>query len=256
MKKILLLLLICISTYHLYSTDFSLKNLRVEYQKTPIGIDITQPQFSWQMEAPEGEIGYMQTAWQIVVSDERRNEVWNSGKMESGVSVAIPYNGKPLAPTTRYSWHLTVWDNHEGSANNSSWFETGLMNADPRLTAWDGATWIGGSDADMVLYSHYLSVFKISWKLVLDEASQSMKAAFVLGGNDARLMDKDLNIQGVENGKDESHISFELDISAVNGKEDGLAKLHVYRAGYHPDDQPGKPFRSTDIPLTLHQPAK
>ena len=250
MKNILLLILISFTTY-LTAADFSLQNLKVEYQKTPIGIDIMQPQFSWQMKAAKGERGYAQTAWQIIVTDEGGAEVWHSGKVASSYSLAIPYNGKPLKPTTYYTWQLTVWDNHGALASESSWFETGLMNADPGLDAWSEANWIGGSDEDMVLYSHYLSVFKLSYKLTLDKAAKSTKAAFVFGANDARLMDKDLNIQGVENRKNESYLAFELDISGVDGTEQGLAKLHVYRVGYHPDDQADKPFRSTDIPQAL-----
>lgn len=115
------------------------------------------------------------------------------------------------------------------------------------MSGWDGAGWIGGTGEDQVLFSHYLSVFRLEYQLALDAASGSTKAAFVFGGNDARLMDKDLNIQGVKNGRNESYIAFELDISTVR-PDGGLAKFNIYRVGYHPDDRADVPFKSIDIP--------
>jgi alpha-L-rhamnosidase len=45
-------------------------------------------------------------------------------------------------------------------------------------------------------------------------------------------MDRDMNIQGVANKRGQSYIRFELDISNVDGTENGLAKFNVYRVGY------------------------
>ena len=85
----------------------------------------------------------------------------------------------------------------------------------------------------------------------LDAGSNSSKAAFVLGGNDSRLMDGDKNIQGVEVKKDKSYVRFELDIANVDGSPNGLAKFNVYRMGYTPDDNDVQPLRSYDIPANL-----
>lgn len=117
------------------------------------------------------------------------------------------------------------------------------------LDAWRGAEWIGGGTHDMVFYSHYLSVFKFEYDLQLEK--KSSKAGFLLGGNDRRLMNKNLNIQGVASQKDENYLEFELDISAVDGTQNGTAKLNVYRVGYAPYDSKNQAFISFDIPLTL-----
>ena len=37
-------------------------NLTVEYTQTPLGIDVTQPRFAWQMQAPGDARGYEQTS--------------------------------------------------------------------------------------------------------------------------------------------------------------------------------------------------
>ena len=85
-----------------------LSDLQVEYTETPMGMDVQKPRFSWQMLSKER--GQRQTAYQIVVTDEAQQEVWNTGKVESDISLNIPYQGKDLQPTTRYQWKLTVWN--------------------------------------------------------------------------------------------------------------------------------------------------
>lgn len=229
----------------------SVKNVQVEYQNKPIGMDILWPRFSWQMASQEGERGIFQSAFQIKVMDEEATEVWDSGKIQSDVSLGITYAGIPLKPVTRYTVTIFVWDQRNNKVSNTSWFETGLLNTDPSLTAWDGAQWIGGSEQDMVLASHYLSVFKINYALQLDKASKSTRAAFVFGGNDRRLMDVNKNIQVVTTDKNENYIAFELDIRNLNEKKDGVAKFHVYRVGYAKTDRTDVPFESFDISLNL-----
>jgi alpha-L-rhamnosidase len=225
------------------------ENLNVDYQQTPLGTDQTNPHFSWQMKAQDAKRGYYQKAYQIVVTDEKKQVVWDTKKVNAGNSHGIAYAGTALQPTSRYEWKVTVWDNDDQTCANTSWFETGFLNT--KITAWSGAKWIGGGDADMVFYSHYLSVFKFQFSIQLDKATNSTKGAFVMGGNDRRLMQKNLNITGVANGPNESYISFELDISAVSDAADGLARLHIYRAGYAKTDNAEVPFKSLDIPQKL-----
>ena len=78
-----------------------LENLTVEYRTTPIGIDVPQPRFAWQMDAPESERGAAQTAYRIVVRDPGGAVVWDSTRTESRESLAIPYQGTPVKAATR-----------------------------------------------------------------------------------------------------------------------------------------------------------
>ena len=226
-----------------------IENLKVEYQHTPLGLDIEKPRFSWQMTSKENTRGQYQTAYRIIVTEETGTLVWDSGKIASDGSLGIKYDGAQLRPTTQYEFTITVWDEEGESTAKSSWFETGLLNSD--ISAWDGAQWIGGGDEDLVFYSHYLSVFKMEYDLQLDKKSKSGKASFLLGGNDSRLMNKNMNIQAVENKIDESYLAFELDISSIDGSDNGMGKLNVYRVGYAAEDSKEKPIRSFDIPLSL-----
>ncbi|GAA4454473.1 hypothetical protein GCM10023189_20990 [Nibrella saemangeumensis] len=227
----------------------ALENLKVDYQKTPLGMDIPTPHFSWQMKALDNQRGYAQQAYRLVVTDPKNQVVWDTQKINSGVAHGIQYAGSVLQPTTRYTWKLTVWDN-QGKVNTaSSWFETGLMNSS--VSAWSGATWIGGSDEDLVLYAHYLSVFKFQYGIQLDKGTNSTKASFVFGANDRRLMNKNLNLMGRENGPNQGYIALELDIANVSEAPEGLAKLTIYRVGYTKDDKADVPLKSFDIPQTL-----
>src|ERR1017187_4557462 len=67
------------------------KNLRVEYRNTPLGIDVTQPRFSWQMATTAGERGYAQTAYQIEIKDLKGNVVWDTKRTDNSVSLGITY---------------------------------------------------------------------------------------------------------------------------------------------------------------------
>ena len=57
----------------------TIDNLTVEYSTTPLGIDVENPRFGWQMQARDNERGYFQTAYQIMTLTNPSGEVvWNS----------------------------------------------------------------------------------------------------------------------------------------------------------------------------------
>lgn len=96
-------------------------NLRTEYLKDPIGIDIKNPRLMWNCEG-----GKKQTAYRIIaVSDGK--EVWDSGKVMSS-SMRAEY---PLPPKSRQKveWTVTLWDEEgkEGELSEAACFEAGLL---------------------------------------------------------------------------------------------------------------------------------
>ncbi|MEA4917822.1 family 78 glycoside hydrolase catalytic domain [Proteiniphilum sp.] len=222
-----------------------LSSLKVEYEETPLGIDVERPRFSWQMVSDKQR--QSQSAYQITVTDKAGQEVWNSGKIESDISLNIEYAGKTLQPSTRYHWTVQVWDQDNKPLSAHSWFETGLMN--PSIEAWDGARWIGGGDEDLVLYPDYLPTYNINYTLQLDKESNTTKAGFIFGANDPRLMNKNKNIYNLQNEKDQSYIEVELDISKVDAGANAF--LYIYRVGYAPGDNKNTPFRMLAIPASL-----
>ena len=238
-------LFLLLVSFHFFASGAELAKLKTEYTETPIGIDVEQPRFSWNMVSDIP--GACQKAYRVVVVDENGETAWDSGKRENGISLNVKYEGSPLEPTTRYHWQLSVWNEKNEILTSSSWFETGLM--DTELSAWSGAEWIGGSDEDMVLYSHYLPVFRIDYSLQLDERSGSTSAGFIYGANDERLMNNNMNIFQLENAKDESYFMLEVDISPLSLNEE--ARLNIYRVGFHPDGKKEIPLRSFPIPKSL-----
>jgi hypothetical protein len=124
------------------------KDLRCEYLRNPLGLDVAQPRFSWMIES--GERGARQTARQILVSDEEdlikkdQGNIWDSGKVESDQSVLVVYEGKPLASRGRYYWKTRVWDQ---SGQASEWSEPacwsmGLLSEDEWAAQWIGCDWM------------------------------------------------------------------------------------------------------------------
>jgi len=51
------LILLCILIFPklLLSAEIQIVNLKVEYMEKPLGIDVENPRFSWQMEDPDNE---------------------------------------------------------------------------------------------------------------------------------------------------------------------------------------------------------
>lgn len=224
-------------------------DLKVEYAKTPIGIDVDRPRFSWKMLARGQAKGQRQTAYALTVKDPHGDVLWKTGKVSDDQSLNIAYAGKPLAAARRYDWSVEVWDENDRPQRAASWFETGLRTSSAALEGWSGAQWIGGGDQDMVLYSPYLPVFKLNYTMRLDQASGSTRAGFMYGANDPRLMEKFKNLHKLENPKNASWLMLEIDIAPLLAKSNAV--LNIYRAGYHPLDRKDVPFKSFAIPLSL-----
>jgi alpha-L-rhamnosidase len=115
----------------------------------PTGIDAPAPRLSWQMESDargEGQTGYeivVASRPEILAAD--RGDLWNTGKVESDISVNIPYEGSPLESGKRYFWKVRVWDK---KGTPSAWsgpggWSMGLLSE----RDWKGK-WIGLDGTD------------------------------------------------------------------------------------------------------------
>ena len=94
------------------SKQTEITNLKTNYIRNPIGVDDESILFSWQMNSEEQ--GKSQSAYRIAVyeCDQGNREqddaiaseicVWDSGKVEGSLSVAVPYEGEQLKPQTGY----------------------------------------------------------------------------------------------------------------------------------------------------------
>lgn len=114
----------------------NVQDLRTEHLTNPIGIDVLQPRFSWQLES--GQRNVVQTAYEIEVSGPGKSVAWKSGKVMSDASVHVAYNGAALQNGTRYTWKVRVWDK---SGKASAWsspafFQTALLQATDWKAKW------------------------------------------------------------------------------------------------------------------------
>ena len=135
MKKISsFILLLSIFT----STAFSqviVKNLLCEHLSNPIGLDVKEPRFNWQLGSDKRNV--MQTAYEVKVVL-GKTTVWSSGKVLSDQSVHVPYAGDALQSGKKYNWQVRVWDNEEKISvwTEPASFQMALLNAADWKAKW------------------------------------------------------------------------------------------------------------------------
>lgn len=133
MKKIGLLIIVCLIAVSVRAQGLAVDNLTCDYKTNPVGTDVLQPQFGWKLVAAER--GTMQNAYEVRVAlsskdvTAGKNLAWASGKVNSDESAHVAYGGKTLQAKQRYYWQVRVWDNHK---NVSAWsavnfWEMGLL---------------------------------------------------------------------------------------------------------------------------------
>lgn len=119
-------------------------SLRCEYRTNPMGIDITSPRLSWQLQSSER--GQKQTAYRVyVASDEQllkndQPDMWDSGKVQSDNTTAVIYAGEPLQSDHIYFWKVRVWDRNDVPSDwsRSAKWSMGLLRSQDWQAAWIG----------------------------------------------------------------------------------------------------------------------
>src|ERR1017187_7293793 len=98
--------------------------LRCEYLKDPLGIDLVQPRLSWVLGADKGAArGEAQTGYQVLVAgnrnelDANQGDLWDSGHVTSDQSIQLRYAGKALVSEQECYWKVRVWDEQIGRAH-------------------------------------------------------------------------------------------------------------------------------------------
>lgn len=209
---------------------FRIKEVLVEYQREPLGLDEREPRFSWVFEADERDM--RQGACRVVVSKRVGDVVvWDSGRLECGESRGIAYAGEVLEACTAYRVLVRVWDGSGMEACGETFFETGLMNfsADEEAVrcAWEGAEWIAAPRYSVCARAR--GVFVLESELRLENGKG--RAGVVFGANDFRLLDDAKNEYGIAG---ENYIRYEINLDE--------AALDIYRVGYAPGDRADVPF--------------
>jgi alpha-L-rhamnosidase len=119
------------------------EHLRTGYMTDPLGIDDRAPTLSWELRT--GTPGAEQRAYQVRVMEQHGDArggrvVWDSGRVASGESAGVPYDGPALGSRDELAWTVRVWDDR-GGPDPSPWaeparFEMGLLERSDWKARW------------------------------------------------------------------------------------------------------------------------
>jgi alpha-L-rhamnosidase len=142
-KGIILLFVMLLLTISntMASDKTSVTNLKTEYKTNPVGIDISEPRLSW--EIISNSRNFIQETYQIKAAGSKedlkaeKNLLWDTGKLISGQSNQVVYEGKIPSSSQRVYWQVKIWGNN----GNSSWseiayWEMGLLKESDWQAKW------------------------------------------------------------------------------------------------------------------------
>lgn len=124
------------------SSQLIVNHLLCNNLSNPLGIDVLQPQFTWQLYSNERNV--MQSAYEIrmgnreALSGKGKAIQWSSGKIISDQSVHVNYNGTPLQSGKKYYWQVKVWDNqgHVSKWSEPVYFQMAFLNPNEWEAKW------------------------------------------------------------------------------------------------------------------------
>ena len=131
---------------------FGVGDLRSEYLRNPVGIDVRRPRLSWKLHSSAR--GVVQTAYRLqVASDLARLEtgdglVWDSGIVETDQSLQLEYSGPTVGSRQRYYWRVKVWaGGRESEWSGPAFWEMGLLDQADWVAEWITTTGPGDASA-------------------------------------------------------------------------------------------------------------
>ena len=130
------------------STGFKPINLKCEFNENALGVDVNNPNLSWNIEASDTMLrGLKQSAFQIMASTTLDNlkkdegVLWNSGKVQSDQMSNIIYSGKPLQSSQKCWWKVKIWNEkgEESDWSKPAFWIMGVLKSDDWKAKWISA---------------------------------------------------------------------------------------------------------------------
>ncbi|MCK4700200.1 MAG: family 78 glycoside hydrolase catalytic domain, partial [Bacteroidales bacterium] len=157
------------------SIEPGITNLRTEYKKNPVGIDVQQPRLSW--EITSGRRDVVQTNYQIRVAGtiedlkSGNDLIWNTGKANSDQSIHVPYKGPALKSGQRVYWQVCIWDDNDSPSvwSEIAYWEMGLLHP----SDWQ-ASWISQANEQNISGPRPCPIFRKEF--ILDKEISSARA--------------------------------------------------------------------------------
>lgn len=117
-------------------------NLRCEYLRSPIGLDVASPRLSWELQSSTR--AQRQSAYQVLVAtsagilDQGKGDLWDSGKVESPEQSQIVYGGTPLVSHQVCFWRVRVWnqDGVESGWSKPAQWAMGVLRPEEWTGKW------------------------------------------------------------------------------------------------------------------------
>ena len=106
------------------ATPFVVTGLRFEHRREALGIGTAEPRLSWMTTTPTQ--GWRQAAYALEAYDEGGALVEQTGRVESGECVLVPWPFAPLQSRERRSVRVRVWG---GDGSASEWSEAANVEA-------------------------------------------------------------------------------------------------------------------------------
>jgi len=140
---LMLFLILSFSCKDEITNELNVSNPRCEYMNEAV-VTKGSPRFSWELMSELKD--QKQTAWQIIVSDDKdmagsgKGNVWDSRKIKGDETFNIKFPGKDLAAFQKYYWRVRVWD-QDGKVSqwsNVASFLTGAFNKADWKAEWIG----------------------------------------------------------------------------------------------------------------------
>jgi alpha-L-rhamnosidase len=142
----------------------SVSNLRCEFVSDPLGIDVSAPRLSWEIQSKER--GVIQTAYRVLVAssseklENDEGDLWDSKKIFSDSSVNVIYRGKPLESRTDCYWKVEVWTNLSNKSIQSTakggktaYWSMGLIHPSDWKASWVGLDTFSVRDSPSAVHS-------------------------------------------------------------------------------------------------------
>ena len=119
----------------------SVGDLRSEYLRNPVGIDVHRPRLSWKLYSADR--GVMQTAYRLQAGTDldgleaAEGLVWDTGIVETDQSLHLEYSGLPVGSRQRYYWRVKVWAGDRVSEwSEPAFWEMGLLEKPDWVAEW------------------------------------------------------------------------------------------------------------------------
>ncbi len=163
------------------------RELRCEYQDSPLAIDASHPRLSWKLSSDQPN--QKMTAYQILVASSPdllqpgKSDMWDSGKVQGEDFNGILFGGKPLLSGKPYYWKVRCWDaqGKEGEWSEMATWRMGLLADTDWPKEWLGAPRLGKSPQDGTLTPEFFPVwqFRKDFKLKAQPKSATLYVAAV-----------------------------------------------------------------------------